>query len=184
MNNSQTVALAPDSGLSHADVHGLVGRKCWRANFAYGGELCLHFGRHIAYESPLMKDKKRGEWQLRTRGTAWQVLTPTESFFSIAGSEASLLRKLKCLVGRKVKDISVSNANVLTIEFEGSRLFRVTPTRHDAKSGLPFWELAMPRHMVARFGSALGWTFEPSNVPKTGRSTKAARSKSPMRQQT
>lgn len=164
-NNSQMTALASPGDVSHSDIKGLVGRKCWKANFAYGGELCLHFGRQVSYEMPLMKGKKRGEWQLRTRGTAWQVFTGTDAFSSKTGSEAALSRKLKCLVGRKVKDISVSAANVLTVEFEGDRLFRITPTRQDAKSQLPFWELGMPDHRVARFGPKTGWSISPSNVP-------------------
>lgn len=165
-NNSPTTKIA-SRDVSHSDVKRLIGRKCWKAAFAYGGELCLHFGRRVSYENPLMKGKKHGEWQLRTRGTAWQVFTPTESFSSRGGNEAALLEKLKCLVGRKAKDISVSNANVLTIEFEGNRLFRVTPTRHDARAQLPFWELAMPRHMVASFGPSACWSIKSSNTPKT-----------------
>jgi hypothetical protein len=165
--NGQLTTAVLASGAGDSDVVQIVGRKCWKATFAYGGELCLHFGRQLSYESPLMKGKKRGEWQLRTRGTAWQVLTPNQGFSSKDGNESALLKKLKCLVGRKVKDISVSNANVLTIELEGNRLFRVTPTRHDARSKLPFWELAMPQHKVASFRPTIGWSLKPSNVAKT-----------------
>jgi hypothetical protein len=164
-NDNQVTALASTSDVTPSDIKGLLGKKCWKVNFAYGGELCLHFGRQVSYEMPSMKGKKRGQWQLRTRGTAWQVFTPSDAFSSRRGSELALLRKLQRLVGRKVVDISVSNANVLTIEFEGSVLFRVTPTRNDVRAQLPFWELAMPHHMTASFWHDSGWSFRASNVP-------------------
>jgi|688.fasta_scaffold03100_26 hypothetical protein len=46
----------------------LVGQLCWQARLGYGDELCLEFGERIPYNSPLLEDEFKGEWQ-------WEHLT-------------------------------------------------------------------------------------------------------------
>ena len=170
-NNKAVVVVRPRAALT-SEINRLIGRKCWKASFTYGGELCLHFGRRLSYDSPVLKGKKRGEWQLRTRATAWEVVTPTGSFSSLRGSEAELEQRLECLVERKVKSVDLTNPAVLTIEFVGKILFRITPTSDDARTRLAFWELGMPQHRVASFEPTSGLSIRASNVPKTGHATR------------
>src|SRR6266446_1238776 len=129
MNNTpNSDSRSADLGQLHAQVQGLIGRKCWKIAFTYGGELSLHFGRRLAYHNPKMVGKRRGEWRLDTRATAWTAFTPQGTISSKERDregEKSVEVKLKKLEGRKVTSISVSVPdNVLTIEFGKEELLR------------------------------------------------------------
>jgi hypothetical protein len=155
-----------DLSLLHSTVQGLIGKKCWRVAFTYGGELALDLGRGIAYGLPALAGKKRGEWRFGTRGTPWQLFTPDGLILSKQGSEDELESQAKVLEGRKVTGFSVSVPDsALTISFNGSYLFRVTPTAADDKYGLPYWELFMPGHRLIAAGPGPRWSSQPSNLP-------------------
>jgi hypothetical protein len=170
MNDTpDTDARSADFEQLHVHVQGLIGRKCWKIAFTYGGELSLHFGRRLAYHNPKMVGKRRGEWRLDTRATAWTAFTPRGTISSKERDqkgEKAVEAKLQELEGRKVTNISVSVPdNVLTIEFGQDDLFRVTPTRTSAGSDLAYWRLFMPEHKQVTFGPGPFWK---SLVRQTG----------------
>lgn len=157
-----------DLSVLHSTIQGLIGKKCWRVAFTYGGELALDFGRGIAYELPALAGKKRGEWRFGTRGTPWQLFTPDGMVLSKHGTEDDLEAQAKVLEGRKVTGFSVSVPdNALTISFNGSYLFRVIPTIADDKHDVPYWELFMPGHRLITAGPGARWSSQPSNLPMT-----------------
>ncbi len=153
----------------HSVVRGLIGRKCWRAAFTYGGELSLHFGRRLGYQNRLMKGKRTGEWRLDTRATPWTLFTPcgsTSSKDRNRDGEKSVEERLRALEGRKVTAFSVSIPDdFLTIAFGNDYLFQVNPNANNAKSHLAYWKLFMPGHKLITFGPGGVWSCKCSDFP-------------------
>jgi hypothetical protein len=76
---------------------GVIGKKCWKATFSYGGELCLHMGARVSYESPAMAGEKKGSWVFGTRGTAWRLIADTGRRISSEQGEDALDKKVRVL---------------------------------------------------------------------------------------
>lgn len=149
-----------------AALHDLVGKKCWKVAFTHGGELSLHFGRHLSYDIPSMTGKKKGEWHLGTRGTPWKLFTPHGSVSSRGNNEELLEGKANALEGRKVTRINIGVPdNALTIDFGNEHQFQITPTGNSVRSSLPYWELFMPNHRLLTFGPGSSWSCRRSDVP-------------------
>lgn len=155
-----------DLALLCSTVAGLFGKKCWNVAFTYGGELTLHFGRHVPYGVSQMAGKSKGEWMLGTRGTAWRLFTPSGVISSDSGSEECLEGQAKVLEGRKVTNLSVTVPdNVLTLAFGTDHLFLIIPAATDDKHDLPYWELFMPAHQLVAFGPGSRWAISRSDLP-------------------
>jgi len=148
----------------HSVISSIIGKKCWRVNFTYGGSLSLHLGRQVPYTAPQMRGKKKGQWILGTVGTAWTLFTPHGVVSSKQKDEKKLEAKAKALEGRKVTRVNISVPDtVLTVTFDNDHLFQVTPTRNDARSSLPYWELYMPDHELVTFGPGNAWSHSRSD---------------------
>ena len=183
MADAKTVkAKSTDLGKLNPIIHGLIGRKCWKLAFTYGGELTLHFGRQISYNHPVMSGKKTGQWRLGTRATACAVFSPQGSISSKErATEEVLEEKLKVLEGRKVTKINVSVPdNILTIAFGNDHLFQVIPTISDAKDTMSYWELFMPNHTVVTFGPGNSWSCRRSDVADSASKLSAAKMSIPI----
>jgi hypothetical protein len=163
----------------HGIVRGIIGRKCWKAEFSYASELILHFGRR---QSDLLRAiprfnlperrVERGEWHLGTRATPWTLYTPRGIISSKEWSEENekaLQKKLtSVLAGRKVIQFSVSVPDdVLSVWFGDEYLFRITPTWRDAQYDVAYWELFMPGDKIVTYGPGSRWSYQRSDVPMT-----------------
>lgn len=160
-----------DLNLLHVAIGGLIGRKCWKVAFTYGGELTLHFGRRLSYGTPQLADEKHGEWELDTRASSWVLFTPSGAVSDRDGEEANLEVKLRALQGREVTRINVGVPdNVLSVEFGGQHMFQIVPkkTRIAKKDDLSDWELFMPHHQMVTFGPGKTWSRRRSDVPMSG----------------
>ena len=144
----------------------MVGKECWKAAFGYDGELRLHFGASLPYESPQMAGQFKGEWRLGTCGTAWILLKPNGFVSSKHGFEHDLEKKVKVLEGSRITRLDVSvPSNTLNIAFSNRWLFQIVPSPEDDRYDLPYWQLFMPDHMVVSFGPGRHWSCRRSDVP-------------------
>jgi len=168
MNSTKVKKIYNSSDLYklHQIIEGIVGKRCWRVGFSYGGELRLHLGAKIPYGNPKMVGQKKGEWRLGTGGTTWELFTPKGLVNSKSGTEQNLEKKAKVLEGSRVANIEVSvPSNILTFTFTNKCLFRVIPGAEDDKYDLPYWKLFMPDDMLVAFGPGKHWSCKPSDVP-------------------
>ncbi len=150
----------------HQIIGGIVGKRCWRVGFGYGGDLRLHHGARIAYGNPRMASQKKGEWRFATCGTTWELFTSKGLVDSRSGTERSLEKKAKILEGSRVANVEVSvPSNNLAIMFTNKCLFRIIPGTEDDKYDLPYWKLFMPDNMLVAFGPGKQWSCKPSDVP-------------------
>lgn len=145
---------------------GIIGKKCWKAVFSYGGELCLHIGPRVPYESPAMAGEKKGAWILGTCGTAWRLITDTGRIYTSKQSEDVLEKKVNILENSTVTGFAVlAPRNGLVMLFNNGCYFHVAPTADDAKHDLPYWELFMPDNKLIAFGPGNVWSQERSDIP-------------------
>ena len=161
---SKTVAHNPRNETERAKqaIQGLVGKKCWKATFAYGGELHLHFGAHVPYSSPRMAGQTKGAWRLGTCGTPWTLETSGRKVSS-RQIEKQLECAIKSIEGCAVRSVKVTVC-ILSLKFDNGWTLLVTPSAEDEKfEDIPYWELFMPRHMMVTFGSGAVWSFRRSN---------------------
>ena len=147
-------------------LQSLRGKKCWKVEFGFGGELHLHCGARISYDNPRMAGNSKGAWIFGTCGTPWHLVTPDESVSYPSRSEQELEPHIKQLEGATVTDINVSFPDgTLAISFNTKQCLFVTPTARDRRSAVPYWELFIPRHRLITFGPGNNWTLSRSNVP-------------------
>lgn len=146
-------------------TEGIIGKKCWKIAFGYGGELHLHFGAKIPYENPKLAGQKKGEWRFNTCGTKWTLVSPDMSVSSHGADDKVLESKLKVLLNANVKhfEVSIPN-NIVTVVFDNDCLLLVIPGPADDKFKLPYWELFTPNHMVVSFGPGRRWSYRRSDV--------------------
>src|SRR3990170_4218945 len=84
-------------------VRGLIGQKCWKAEFSYGSDFLLHFGARIPCDHPKLADEEEGEWIFETCGTPWTLHTPIGPLISTTDDESCRLNEIKrYLYGNKV----------------------------------------------------------------------------------
>ena len=141
----------------------MVGKKCWKAVFAYGDDLHLHIGARIPYEIPNMAGKK-GSWVLRTCGTSWVLVTPHGSISSQGGQQ--LKDKIKVLENSPVTGFGLSVPDgVFSLTFGNNCRLLITPTANDRKAGLPYWELFTPARRFIAFGPGNRWSYSRSDMP-------------------
>ena len=146
-------------------VGGLIGKKCWRVDFGYGGALSLHFGRQIRYENSKMDGKRKGSWILDTCGTPWVLAATTEVVSSNDASEAELEAKVTALEGRTVVNLSIlMPARILALTLSGKYSFLIVPTDADRRHELPYWELFTPGRQLIAFGPGKRWSCRASDV--------------------
>ncbi len=143
----------------------LIGRECWKAAFTYGGELSLHFGARLPYDTAKMAGRKRGEWILGTRGTRWILVTPTQSLSSDSETEEQLDRKVKALKRGKVVSFEQVSSRDWVMTFSNGCFFHIAPSADDQEAGLPYWELFTPNDTVITFGPGDALSSERSDVP-------------------
>lgn len=162
-------------------LQSLKGKKCWKAEFTYGGEMCLHFGARVPYANPKMAGKSKGAWILGTCGTPWHIVTPCGSLSSENGSEQEPAPQIKGLEGSTVANVGVSVPDgALTIVFTNRCRFLVTPGPRDRRYDLPYWELFLPDHGYLALGGENKWSYSRSNVPPR-RQPRSPRRKAPLR---
>lgn len=161
---TRSISRAKNPDKLHELVRGIVGQKCWKATFSYGGELVLHFGARLPCDHPKMDDEFEGEWIFGTCGTAWELSTPTERVLSVERGEAELEKKVAVLENRKVTRFQVTG-DVLAISFNNHCTLRVVPTAEDARHEVPYWELFMPKDMFVQFRPGAIWSYKRSDVP-------------------
>ena len=166
MKSTKKTTMASNNGSAsstdlqelYSAISGVIGKKCWKVQFVYGGNLSLHFGRHMPCVSPRMRGKKKGEWLLETLGTGWTMFTPRGVIVSSEYDEHRLERKLRVLEGRKVTRINLTVPDhSLTISFGEDYLFQLTPTANDTKSEVPYWEFFLSGHRLITFGPGNVW---------------------------
>ncbi|HUY31720.1 MAG TPA: hypothetical protein VMV69_02995 [Pirellulales bacterium] len=158
--------MTPNNISTKADargaIKGLAGKKCWKAGFAYGGELHLHFGAHVPCSNPRMAGRTKGSWRLGTCGTSWTLLTPNGKVTSGRG-EKKLESSIKSVEGATVRRCHVKG-RILTIGFDNECTLLIIPTAEDDKyEDVPYWELFMPRHMMVAFGPGNAWSYRRSD---------------------
>jgi hypothetical protein len=146
-------------------TEGVVGKKCWKIAFGYGGELHLHFGAKLPCENPKLSGQEKGEWRFNTCGTSWTLSSPRTWVASSSADEKVLLTKLKVLEDAKVVhfEIGIPN-NIVTVAFDNDCLLRVIPGPKDDEFKLPYWELFTPNHMIVSFGPGRRWFYRRSDV--------------------
>ena len=168
-----------DLGRLYELMKALIGKKCQRVGFSYGGELCLHFGPLIHYTSNKLAGQKKGSWIFGTRGTAWQIETSRSSISSkdlkSTGEERLEKRLSRAIENTKVTGFGVfMPQNGLEMRFANGSTLRVLPTEKDARSDLPYWELFMPEHKLIVFGPDNAWScIKSGESAKTGHSAQA-----------
>jgi hypothetical protein len=149
----------------YSKIIGLIGKKCWKVAFSYGGQLRLHFGARIPYSSPKMAGKKKGEWMFGTCGTPWILITPQGSVSSTDADEDELERKVSVLENAKVTGFGISVPDhALMLTFTGQRCLYIVPTADD-HGDVPYWELFMPDDLYIEYGPDSHWTCARSDVP-------------------
>lgn len=126
------------------------GKTCWKVAFTYGGQLCFHFGRKIAYEHPKLANQFKGEWILNTCGTEWSVQTPS-GWVTSSFDEKAAQSRLKVLEGHRITRFSQLHS-WLIVEFGKSFTLFVCPSVRDTKYDVPYWELYAPGHLVCSIG--------------------------------
>jgi len=160
------VSKSTDLYKLHQIIGGIVGKRCWRVGFGYGGDLRLHFGKKIAYENRMMEDEKKGAWRFATSGTSWKLVTPKLSVSSKTGKERNLERKARTLEGKAVTKIEfILPSNIIRFTFTNKCWFLVIPDAEDDKYDLPYWKLFMPDGMLVTFGPGKHWSCMPSDLP-------------------
>ena len=143
----------------------LKGKKCWKAEFTYGGELCLHFGGRIPHDNPRMAGETKGTWIFGTCGTPWHLVTSEGPVSSENHSEECLEPQVKGLEGATVTKVEPNLPNgTLIIFFTNGRRLLVMPSARDRRYAMPYWELFLPKHMLLAFGPGNAWTCKRSDL--------------------
>ena len=146
-------------------VQGIQGKKCWQAEFSYGGELHLHFGPRTAYDNPKMAGKSKGAWIFGTCGTPWHLVTPEGSVSSENHREEELEPRIRELEGATVTSVGLSLPDgAMTLYFTNKRRLLVMPTARDRRYDVPYWEIFMPNHRLVAFGPGSSWSSRRSEV--------------------
>jgi hypothetical protein len=160
------IAASSDLFKLHKIVANVIGKKCWKVAFGYGGELRLHLGARIPSENPKMGDEKKGEWRFGSCGTRWILYTLDGSVASNKRSERTLEKKAKTIEGGSLIGFSVAvPSNDLILTFSNSCLLRVAPSIDDDDGGIPYWEMFTPDHMILKYGPGKQWSCKASDVP-------------------
>src|SRR2546422_6001141 len=112
-------------------IKGVVGKTCWKAILGYGGELRLHMGARIPYDSPKMAGKKKGAWAFGTSATPWILITPEGLIASDRENDGELEERVKVLENRKVTGFGLSLPNhVWLMTFSKRCYLLVLPANH------------------------------------------------------
>ncbi len=144
-------------------LHRILGKQCWRVEFAYGGELHLNFGGRVPCESPGIPDRVMGAWRFNTCGTAWTLYTPEVELRSSGRDKQLLEVKINAaLEGGRLVGLDVGR--VTNLRFDNDCVVSVHATRADDKfPDIPYWEVFMPKHRIVTYGPGSTWRLARSD---------------------
>lgn len=127
-----------------ARVESLAGVPLLKATFAYGGELRLHFGEPVEYESAKLRGRTRGSWVLGLRATPW-ALTRDGTLLSRSFDEPEhVLRQFNEREGSQLTAARVRRADLaLTLRFADDAWFMAL-TEPRRRRVAELWELLTP----------------------------------------
>jgi hypothetical protein len=141
----------------------LVGQLCWQARLGYGDELCLEFGERIPYNSPLLEDEFKGEWQLGSRGSDWGLFCNGETLATSELEIEQLSPLLKRIEGTKVTQIRIFYP-ILLLNFDNQFCLLIKLNPDDLESqDLAAWELFTPNHRILEFYPNGTWSEQASD---------------------
>ena len=141
----------------------LVGQLCWQARLGYGDELCLEFGERIPYNSPLLEDEFKGEWQLGSRGSDWGLFCNGETLATSELEIEQLSPLLKRIEGTKVTQIRIFYP-ILLLNFDNQCCLLIKLNPDDLESqDLAAWELFTPNHRILEFYPNRTWSEQASD---------------------
>lgn len=146
------------------ELRSLIGKKCWKAAFSYGGDLRLHIGGRVSYGIPQMAGKKKGEWVFSTCATQWVIVSHEHSMQSVGHTQAVLEEQAKNLEARRITGISATRQGMCAIAFSGNWTLIVLPNASDKKYKVPYWELFMPQDKVIICGPGDQWAVKSANA--------------------
>lgn len=146
----------------YALIRPMIGKECWGARLAYGGELTLDIGgrvrRHPRYE--------QGEWLLKARATPWWIEPPEDA----PGEENDLTALLRSIEGVTISSLHLHFPDLaLRVEFSNGYTLTLTPEEEDDEDDedgepLSSWELFAPDHRMLAVGPGPVWTYGRSDV--------------------
>ncbi len=177
-----------DLGGLAAAVGSLVGEPLHDLRFSYGGELALHFGSPVPYETKRFGVRYEGSFVLGVRASAWRMnlSNPPLTFFfepedASGEAEASeeVLRSRLVEVASSLKGKRVAWAEPfvqggphrprpgfgLAIAMSDGSSFVVLPFGPQEPDDLADWELFTPFHHLLEAGPGLNWSYRRSDDP-------------------
>jgi hypothetical protein len=140
----------------------LVGQLCWQARLGYGDELCLEFGKRVPYESPLLADEFKGEWQLGSRGSNWLLSYNGKILASSKLKRKQVSPFLKRIEGTKVTQITIDPKLSLNFDNQCCLLIKLNPDDLESQD-LAAWELFTPNHRILEFYPNRTWSEQASD---------------------
>ncbi|UXE62316.1 MAG: hypothetical protein KA717_05785 [Woronichinia naegeliana WA131] len=173
-----------DLKLLEQKIRPIIGQVCWQARLGYGGELCLEIGKKIPYNSPLLRDEYKGEWQFGSRGSNWKLVGDGFIHFNNLEKE-KLSSKLKIIEGTKITKFAIAilhkphrpRFSELIIEFDEKYILELFISIHTSDGtfigfnssdrdlrDMSYWELFMPNNRIIEFYPDLTWSDQPSDV--------------------
>ena len=140
----------------------IIGQVCWQARLGYGGELCLEIGKKIPYDSPLLRNEYKGDWQFGSRGSLWKL----DGFMINSDlEEKELLSKLKVIEGTKITKFAIQfepSFPQLIIEFDNKHTFSLLISPNSFDRDMSCWELFMPNRRIIELYPDLTEEIDPT----------------------
>jgi hypothetical protein len=150
----------------HKTLQGVIGKRCWKVAFGYGGELRLHLGARIPYASPKLAGQKKesGGSDRAERNGCYQ--RRTASFTRTKGRNGFKGKEPRRSRGGRLFDLQViPPSDALVLGFSNRCLVFLTPSAEDEKYDLPYWEMFMPNGMLVAYGPGKKWSCKRSDLP-------------------
>lgn len=165
-NLVQEVIKATDLDKLREIVSGVLEETCWRACLSYGDELSLHIGARIPYSHKSMAGKEKGAWILGTRGTAWKLVSSSETLVTSEDESEIVRQKVHTIEDTTIAAFETSYPNLaLTVTFGNGCSLILIPDIED-NSDLPYWEMFTPYRMLLKVGPGAMWSYVRSDLPE------------------
>ncbi len=145
----------------------ILGQLCWEVRLTYGDELCLEIGKKVGYDSPLLADDLKGEWQFGSRGTDWQLLYNNSIIANSNLDREQIFPYLKLIENTIILEFEPNYPDLtLIIAFNNGYQLKFIPDLTDLENqDVACWELFTANNQLLEVYPNFTWFDQSSDLP-------------------